>query len=109
MVAGIGRTCTLKYMDVLSKGVPEMCRQPYFAPYTLLVRYYSENRYLPTLSEYAHVEFHFWAQNDQIPPHFTYEMTLGRWRDLGRSVPNTPGVMLSQTQFSFEISYTLHN
>ena len=52
-MAGIGRTCTLKYMDVLSKGVPEMCRQPYFAPYTLLVRYYSENRYLPTLSEYS--------------------------------------------------------
>ena len=58
---------------------------------------------------YAHVEFHFWAQHDQIPPHFTYEMTLGRWRDLGRSVPNTPGVMLSQTQFSFEISFENFN
>ena len=34
---------------------------------------------------------------------------LGRWGDLGRSVVNTLGAMLSQTRFSFEISFENFN
>ena len=34
---------------------------------------------------------------------------LGRWGDFGRSVVNTLGAMLSQTRFSFEISFENFN
>ena len=37
-----------------------------------------------------------------ILAHILNKTTLGRWRDLGRSVVNTLGAMLSQTRFLFE-------
>jgi hypothetical protein len=44
-----------------------------------------------------------------ILAHILNKTTLGRWRDLGRSVVNTLGAMLSQTRFSFEISFENFN